>query len=140
MTEQIIPERIIELALVRTLPEKYLPKIENSHLKSLYAQLLREIDKDLSKLPTPSPLESQKISRRIKLFCINTGWLDNLYQTGAMISFCQHLIKNSPFPHNIKILSILDELIFHLENTGEFKTECSWTDSIVEEKWKNYNK
>ena len=132
-------EKITELLLIRTLPDKLLPKIKNSRLKGLYTKLMREINKELSKQIKPPDPELRKIFRRINHFCLDTNWLDSAHHE-TFISFCAELIKNSPYDHNPKISAVLTEILTHFENIGELKTACCWKDSIAFEKWKGEDK
>jgi len=128
-------ERLMELALVRAVPDQHAPHMKPCRLRGLYERLIRDVDRDLAKLPRPTDAEIRKIGRRIERFGMDTGWLGQERHTGTILSFCAEMLETSPYPHNPGILKTVNEIILHMENIGDLKTACCWAGSVAAEKW-----
>ncbi len=128
-------ERMMELALVRAIPELTVGKLKHSRLNGLYTRLQKEVDKDLARLPRPTKSEIYRIADRVNGFGKDTGWLGQQRHVSTLLSFCAEMIESSRFPHNPRIIATINEIIAHLEQAGDLPAASCWAGSVAAEKW-----
>ena len=127
--------RLMELALVRAVPDQHVNGMKPCRLRGLYQRLVKEVDKDLVKQPRPSDSDIRQIAKKIERFGEETGWLNENRHVGTIFSFCADMLERSVFPHNPRILETVNLIVEHLENGGDLKTACCWAGTIAAEKW-----
>jgi hypothetical protein len=133
-------ERLMELALVRAVPDQHIEHMRPCRLRGLYERLIKAVDRDLARMPRPTDADIIKIGRRIERFGMDTGWLNETRHTGTLMSFCADMIERSTFDHNPRILETINEIILHMENGGDLKTSCCWAGSVAADKWMDIKK
>lgn len=129
-------ERMMELALVRAVPDLVIGDMKPSRLKGLYGRLQREVDRDLARLPRPSQSEIRQIACRVNEFGKATGWLGQQRHVSTLLSFCAEMNENSRFDHNPRILETINDIIAHLESGKDLPAASCWAGSVAAEKWK----
>ncbi|NCC53852.1 MAG: hypothetical protein EOM20_21970 [Spartobacteria bacterium] len=129
-------KRMMELALVRAIPDLTIGELKPSRLKGLYERLQREVDQDLARLPRPSQSEIYRIADRVNEFGRATGWLGQQRHVSTLLSFCAEMIENSRFNHNPKILETINDIIAHLESGKDLPAATFWAGSLAAEKWR----
>jgi len=133
-------ERLMELALVRAVPDQHIEHMRPCRLRGLYERLIKAVDRDLARMPRPTDADIIKIGRRIERFGMDTGWLDQERHTGTLMSFCCDMIERSTFNHNPRILETINEIIQHMEAKGDLKTACCWAGRVAADKWMDIKK
>ena len=128
-------ERLMELALVLSVPDQNIDSMRPSRLRGKYMQLRDVIYKDLLKTVNPAPADIDKIWKKIDRFGRETGWLHETRHVGTIFSLCAEMLENSKHPHNPRILEIVNEVIEHLEAGGHLKTACCWAGGRAAEIW-----
>jgi len=124
-----------ELALIYAIP--ILSDAEdNSRLANLQRKLQKAVIPCMEKITGFSDSELERMLAKIISWGEETGWLNNAKHTGTLVSFCVEMIETSPFTYPDKITNILEDIIFHMENGNELKSEYCQEGSLAADKWK----
>ena len=127
--------KIVELALIRGIPDMIIGTINEGRLKKLYKKLIKEIDIQLKTLTKPTGMDIYIIGNKLEKFGIDTGWNGKKKHVVTIISFCLDMIERSDSVFTKKTVFILNDLFDYFERINEFKYPSLWGGRCAAEKW-----
>jgi len=127
--------KLSELALIRSIPDMTIGTLKPSRKKGLFLRMQKAVDKDIRDLPKPSDDDLSKIWETIEEFGRQTGWLNQTRHIGTLFSFCLEIIERSEFEFNPDIVSIINDIINHLEDGKDFLYQSCWAGGLAAKKW-----
>ena len=129
-------DKILELALIRSIKTQLKESLNKGRLKNLLDKLEDLVDIELSFIEKITVKESLYIMDFVKRFGERTGWEGKEKSVSTLVSFCLTLIESSNFKYNPKIELILKEIFFYLENGNDAKPDSSLSGLLGFQEWR----
>jgi len=127
--------KVIELAVIRALPEFTLKNTKKGRLKNLYQRLQKITDIELSKVKHVTGKEIGIIGNKLDAWGLATGWINKEKHVATLLSFLLAMIENSEFTYNTKISDTLVDIFDYMDRIGNAPAACLWSGDKAAGMW-----
>lgn len=127
---------IIELALIRGIPDFYLDRNVKGRLKGIYKNLIKAVDSQLSYCNYITDQIKHNAEKILDSFADDVGWKENRHIM-THISFLLMMIEESEHSYSSNIIKYLNMLSDHFERVGKHPIQSDWSAELAMDIWRD---